>query len=215
MTVVPIRSSYAAVFASALRGEPCHVVGLTGDPQVLPVADWTRPVDGADLAVLAHCRGETLDVGCGPGRMTRALAEHGHAVLGIDVVPEAVRMTRRRGAAALVRDVFASVPGEGRWHTVLLADGNIGIGGDPRALLGRVRSLLAPGGRVVVDLAPPGAGLRTRSLRLQTSALRCRPFPWSVVGADVIGTVAVGAGLSVRGLHSHGDRWFAVLEKTR
>jgi SAM-dependent methyltransferase len=215
MTVVPIRSSYAAVFEAALRGERCHVVGLGSDPQVLPVADWTRPVDAADLALLAHCRGETLDVGCGPGRMTRALAERGHAVLGIDVVPEAVRMTRRRGAAAIVRNVFDPIPGEGRWHSVLLADGNIGIGGDPRALLNRVRGLLAPGGRVVVDLAPPGTGLRTRSLRLQTAVLRCRPFPWSVVGADAIGTLAVGAGLSVVGLHSHGDRWFSVLEKSR
>jgi SAM-dependent methyltransferase len=215
MTAVPIRSSYATVFSSALRGEPCDVVGLTGEPQVLPVADWTRPVDAADLALLALCRGETLDVGCGPGRMTRALAERGHAALGIDVVPEAVRMTRRRGAAAIVRDVFEPLPGEGRWHTVLLADGNIGIGGDPRSLLSRVRGLLAPGGRVVTDLAPPGAGVLTRSLRLQTSVLQCRPFPWSVVGADAIGTLAVGAGLSVLGLHSYGDRWFAVLEKTR
>jgi SAM-dependent methyltransferase len=215
MTVVPIRSSYAEVFSSALRGELCHVVGLAGDLQVLPVADWTRQVDAADLALLAECRGETLDVGCGPGRMARALAERGHAVLGIDVVPEAVRMTRRRGAAAIVRDVFEQVPGEGRWHTVLLADGNIGIGGDPRALLSRARALLAPKGRIVVDLAPPGTGLRHRSLRLQTALLQSRPFPWTLVGADAIGTLAVGAGLSVCALHSFDDRWFAVLEKSR
>jgi SAM-dependent methyltransferase len=215
MTVVPIRSSYSAVFSSALRGDPCHVVGLGGEPQALPVADWTRPVDAGDLALLARCAGATLDVGCGPGRMTRALAERGHAVLGIDVVPEAVRMTRRRGGVAIVRDVFDPLPGEGRWHSALLADGNIGIGGDPRALLARLRELLTPGGRIVTDLAPPGAGVRTRSLRLQTAALECRPFPWSVVGADAIGTLALGAGLSVLGLHSHGDRWFAVLEKTR
>jgi SAM-dependent methyltransferase len=213
MQVVPLHSSYAAVFASALRGDPCEVLGLDVRPHVLPVAEWTRPVDAGDLALLSHCVGETLDVGCGPGRMTRALAERGHAVLGIDVVPEAIRMTRERGGVAIVRDVFQSVPGEGRWATALLADGNIGIGGDPRALLGRLRSLLAPGGRVVVDLAEPGAGVRTRSVRLQTPTLRSRPFAWSVVGADAIGVLAIGAGLSVLGLHAHGDRWFAVLEK--
>ena len=41
----------------------------------------------------------------------------------------------RRGGAALRRDVFAPLPGEGRWYTALLADGNVGIGGDPVALL--------------------------------------------------------------------------------
>lgn len=213
MTVVPLSSSYAAVFSSALRGAPCDVVGLGAESQPLPVAEWTRPVDAADRALLAECRGETLDIGCGPGRMTRALAERGHAVLGIDVVPEAIRLSRERGALAILRNVFDSVPGEGRWSTALLADGNIGIGGDPHVLLARVSALLAPGGRVVVDLAAPGTGIRTRAVRLETAKLRSRTFPWSVVGADAIGALAVSAGLSVLALNSYGDRWFAVLDK--
>lgn len=81
--------------------------------------------------MLAHCVGTTLDIGCGPGRMSQALAARGACVLGIDVVPEAVTLTRARGASALVCDVFAPVLGEGRWDTALLADGNIGIGGGP------------------------------------------------------------------------------------
>lgn len=213
MQVVPLRSSYATVFASALRGDPCEVVGLGAEPHQLPVSEWTRPVDAGDLALLAQCRGETLDIGCGPGRMTRALAERGHAVLGIDVVPEAIRMTRERGAVAILRDVFESVPGEGRWSTALLADGNIGIGGDPRALLARVRALLVLGGRVVVDLAAPGVGVRTSAVRLRTPLLQSRPFRWSVVGADAVGSIAISVGLMVLGVHVHGDRWFAVLEK--
>ena len=68
-------------------------------------------------------------------------------------------MTRERGVPALRRDVFDRVPGEGRWHTVLLADGNIGIGGDPVRLLQRVRTLLATGGRVVVELGAPGTAV--------------------------------------------------------
>jgi SAM-dependent methyltransferase len=215
MQVVPITDSYTEVFTSALRGDACHVVGLTGDPVPLPVGEWTRQVDGGDAALLAHCRGATLDIGCGPGRMARALAERGHTVLGIDVVPEAVRMTRERGAIAIVRDVFETVPGEGRWRTALLADGNIGIGGDPRALLTRVHDLLVPGGRAVVDLAAPGTGVRTRSVRLHTAVLRSRSFRWSVVGADSVGALAVAAGLSVLRLEQHGDRWFGVLEKGR
>jgi SAM-dependent methyltransferase len=211
MPATTVRAPYAALYAAALHGEPCEVVGLHRHPRALPVGDWTGPVDASDLALLAECRGETLDIGCGPGRMTRALAERGHAVLGIDVVPEAVALTRERGGAAIVRDVFDIVPAEGRWRTALLADGNIGIGGDPRALLVRVRALLAPGGRVVADLAPPGTGTRTRRIRLQTTELTSRSFPWAVVGADAIGRLAVAAGLRVSGLHVHGDRWYSVL----
>jgi len=215
MHVLPLPSSYAAVFAAALRGDPCEVVGLAPEPRRLPVDDWSRPVDKSDLALIADCRGETLDVGCGPGRMTRALAERGHAVLGIDVVPEAVRLTRRRGGPALLRDVFEPVPGEGRWATVLLADGNVGIGGDPHALLLLVPALLAPGGRVVVDVAAPGTGVVTRQVRLQTATMHSRPFPWTVVGADALGAVALGAGLVTTAVRRLGDRWFAVLEKRR
>ena len=111
--------------------------------------------------------------------------------------------------------VFHTLPGEGRWETALLADGNIGIGGDPRALLDRVARILAAGGRVVADLAPAGAGLHTRSVRLRTPTLQSAPFRWAIVGADAIGSLAVATGFQVLGLHRRGARWFAVLEKSR
>ena len=206
---------YAEVYTRAMRGDPCHVLGLVPGSWPLQVAEWAREVDRSDLTVLAHCRGTTLDIGCGPGRMTRALAELGHHALGIDVVPEAVAMARLGGGLAIVRDVFDHLPGEGEWETALLADGNIGIGGDPRALLDRVARILAAGGRVVVDLAPAGAGLHTRSVRLRTPTLQSAPFRWAIVGADAIGSLAVATGFLVLGLHRRGARWFAVLEKSR
>jgi len=211
MTAAP--ASIADVFSSALRGEACHIVGLEPVPVRLPVATWSSRADTDDVALLAHCVGPTLDIGCGPGRMTQHLAELGHPVLGIDVVAEAVAQTRARGVAALQRDVFDPLPGESQWGTALLADGNIGIGGDPRALLTRAGTLVRPGGLVVVDLAAPGAGVRTRTVRIQTRLRRSRPFPWSVVGADAIGAVSTGTGLVVLGLHRQDDRWFAVLTK--
>jgi len=212
-TVTGPGEPFVEVFASALRGVPCDVVGLGPDPSPLPVAHWARDADASDRAVLAHCAGPTLDIGCGPGRMSADLATLGRSVLGIDVVAEAVAQARARGVAALLRDVFSPLPGEGRWATVLLADGNIGIGGNPVRLLRRVHVLLGPHGRAVVDLAPYGLGLRTTTVHLRTARHRSRPFDWSVVGADAVGVVADAAGFVVLGIHEYAGRWFAVLGK--
>ena len=208
---------FTSVFSRALRGDACRVVGLDGGPSDLPMGEWTREADPDDLLLLGHCEGPTLDIGCGPGRMAAALARLGHAVLGIDVVPEAVEQTRRRGASALQRDLFDTLPGEGRWETALLADGNVGIGGDPATLLARTRDLVLGHGRVVVELAAPGVAMSTRWISLETGEVRSRPFLWSVVGVDDIHDVAREAGLVVRscGVLGASARWVAVLVAAR
>lgn len=208
-------AGFAEVFAQALRGHPCHVLDLdSGEPvQLLPVADWTRAADEHDEALLRLCEGPTLDIGCGPGRLAERLGQLGHLALGIDIVPEAVSQTVERGAAALRRSVFDALPGEGRWRTALLADGNIGIGGDPGALLRRVREVLDPRGRVVVELAPPGSGLRRTRALLTCAGRRTRPFDWAVVGLDVAPGLAQEVGMRLTATSTAGDRWFAVLEE--
>lgn len=208
-----IDRSFTEVFASALHGSPTVVVGLGDEPMALPVDLWTRTADDHDRALVALCDGPTLDIGCGPGRMTEALGDAGHLALGIDVVDAAVSLTRRRGASALCRDVFERVPGEGRWHTALLADGNIGIGGDPVRLLRRVRSLLAPGGRIVVELTGPRGGLVRGWAVLESSGHRSRPFRWATLGLDALTLTAAQADLFVHGVHRIGDRWAAVLSE--
>jgi len=205
--------SFSHVFAQALRGTPCHVVGLAPVPAALPVGDWVRSADAADHAMLAHCVGATIDIGCGPGRLSAALADLGHVVLGVDVVQEAVDQTRARGVSALQRDVYHPIPGEGRWRTALLADGNVGIGGDPLKLISRARQLLDPRGRIVVELAPPGVPSSTSWASLECGGSRSRPFRWSVVGVDDIAALATEAALSVLVLESHADRWFGVLQE--
>ncbi len=210
-------TTFTAVFERALRGQVCHMVEVDGydEPRPLPVSDWLGPADAADDVLLGQCVGPTLDIGCGPGRLSLRLAELGRVVLGIDVVPEAVRQTVGRGASALRRNVFDTLPGEGRWRTALLADGNIGIGGDPVTLLCRVRELLDRRGRVVVDVAPPGVEQRTTWAVLTCGAERSRPFRWSVVGVDAIDGLAAEAGLLVRAVHRADQRWCTVLEKFR
>ncbi len=207
--------SFTELFTHALRGIPCSVVGLADVPQVLPVRSWRDRADASDHALLDHCVGRTLDIGCGPGRLAEALAERGHHVLGIDVVREAVGQTRERGVSALRRDVFDRLPDEGRWQTALLADGNVGIGGDPEVLLGRVRELLGDDGRAVVDLQRPGVPRSTAWAALESAGVRSRPFRWSVVGVDDIDAVATAAGFGRVDLHRTHARWCAVLRSRR
>ena len=215
MTVTTATVPVARVFASALRGRPCVFLDADGVRAPLPIEAWLRDADPVDEEFLALCDGPTVDIGCGPGRMAQALARTGRPVLGIDVVPEAVRLSLGRGVTALLRDVFDPIPGEGRWGSALLADGNIGIGGDPVALLERMRQLVAPAGRVVVELAPPGTGVRTRHVRLETEIGRSEPFAWTLVGTDAICAVAAASGLEVVSHHRFGDRFGAVLVVAR
>ncbi len=206
------RASFSEVFAEALRGRPCSVAGLGDRPEELPVSRWRREADPDDLELLGHCDGHTLDLGCGPGRLTAALASLGHVTLGIDVVGEAVDQTHARGASALRRDVFDRLPGEGRWHTVLLADGNVGIGGDPLALLRRARRLLVASGRAVVELAGPGVPPTSSWAVLECDGVRSAPFRWATVGTDDIGELATASGFGRADVHRVGERrWCAVL----
>ncbi len=206
-------SSFSDVFARALLGEPTTVVGLSDTPRVLPVSAWTRPANEADHEILGLCQGPSIDIGCGPGRLTGALSDLGHLALGIDVVEQAVALTRERGATALNRDVFDDLPGEGRWQTALLADGNIGIGGDPVALLGRVREVVALHGQIVVELAAPGIPRSSGWASLEGEAHRSRPFRWAVVGVDDAHALAQAVGLVVEGVHQIEDRWVVVMRQ--
>jgi len=107
------------------------------------------------------------------------------------------------------------VPGTGRWMTVLLADGNIGIGGDPIALLRRVRELLTPLGQALVEVQPPGTAQRSEQVRLRHGSQTSAWFPWAYVGADQIAELAVEAGLSAAETWSAHGRWFSVLRPLR
>ena len=135
------------MFDQALQGRPSWLDLPGTAPRELSVARWQADADGGDSVLLDACTGPTLDVGCGPGRLVAALLGRRQIqALGVDVSPVAIRRTTERGGIAIRRDVFDLLPGEGRWQHVLLADGNIGIGGDPAALLRRVRQLLSPAG---------------------------------------------------------------------
>jgi SAM-dependent methyltransferase len=168
-------------------------------------------VTPAEHRLLERVDGPVLDVGCGPARHALRLAESGVVTLGIDISLPALAVARERGAPVLHRSIFEHVPGHGRWGTALLLDGNIGIGGDPAALLRRAAELLAPSGRALVELEPPGSPLRQEQVRLCHAGRASAWFPWAFVGADHIEGVARDAGLGEVETWTVEGRWFASL----
>jgi SAM-dependent methyltransferase len=160
----------------------------------LDVERWRAEVDRAEAALLRSVPEPVLDIGCGPGRAVLAVSAEGRVALGIDPAPAAVAEAARRGASVLQRSVFGPLPGEGRWGSALLLDGNLGIGGDPVSLLPRVGELLRPDGIVVAELAPSG-GRRHLVVRLRIGEVVGPRFPWATVDAATWHGTAGAAGL--------------------
>jgi SAM-dependent methyltransferase len=208
MTVIDVVDAFDAAFV----GRSCELVRSDGSVVPLPVGQWAAEPDAADRRLLIdRCTGPTLDIGCGPGRLTAALGARGVLAMGIDVSGVAVLSTQVRGAAALRRDVFDDVPAAGRWQHALLSDGNVGIGADPVRLLRRVGQLLGPGGTAIVEVARPGVGVHREQIRLRVGGQVSSEFGWAWVGADAIGSVAGAAGLRMIDVASHDGRWVTLL----
>jgi hypothetical protein len=96
------------------------------------------------------------------------------------------------------------MPDSGAWERVLLADGNIGIGGDPVRILRRARQLLHSTGLVVAEIDSRHSGISTRFQRWETHHHVGRWFPWSHVGSDAVEALASSSGLIV---HTMVERW--------
>jgi SAM-dependent methyltransferase len=211
---VPVMRSALEVYGRALAaGSGLGMLGPSGALSAVPVDCWTSEEVPGDAGLLGRCRGPVLDVGCGPGRLAAALLARGVPALGVDIAPTAVEMARARGAAALIRSVYERLPGEGRWSTVLLADGNVGIGGDPHRLLSRIRELLAPTGALLVEVGRPGSPTGAVRLRLQDDLGTSEEFPWSCLAVEDVASVAIGAGLEPRELWEEAGRWFAAVRR--
>jgi glycosyltransferase A (GT-A) superfamily protein (DUF2064 family) len=199
------------LFDVALDGAPCVVHGGADGPDVAPTDKWRGTCDSVDSLVLDRCYGATLDVGCGPGRLAGKLASRGLPCLGVDLAAGTVTRAQARGADAVRRDVFSPLPGEGSWETVLLADGNIGIGGDPARLLRRAHSLLRPNGRVLVEVARPGTELRVQRLELEVAGQLSQSFRWATLGPEALADIAQTVSLRLLAVVTRGDRWYAEL----
>jgi len=178
----------------------------------MDVARWNGAADSVDLRLLASVLGPVLDVGCGPGRMVQAALELGLNALGIDVSPVAVDILRQNGLPVFHGSIFDPIPNEGTWQTVLLVDGNVGIGGDVDAMLVRCGELLSPTGELVIELHPDDHRDRTYIGRLvDPNGGASETFPWAEIGLHGMVMRAARTGFDLRQAWSEDDRSFCRL----
>lgn len=218
VALVAFGSGGAEPYARALRCED-DVLYLRdagsshGAPSFsMDVSRWSDAADATDLSLLVGARGAVLDIGCGPGRMVKAAADRGLPALGIDVSQAAIEIATAAGLNVLHRSVFEPLPCEGGWDLALLIDGNIGIGGDPRALLARTRELLRPTGEAIVEVHPD----RERDRAFEGTVIDIRGhqsanFPWAEIGRDALESKARYAGLALVHAWEAGARSFCRL----
>jgi SAM-dependent methyltransferase len=203
------------------RSRRLQVVRSDGGSTTLPTQRWCGAPTAVDELLLSSLSSPVLDIGCGPGRLTAALHARGMAVLGIDVSTAAVECTRRAGGPALKRSIFDPLPKEGSWSSAVLADGNIGIGGDPGRLLSRIASLLRPGGSAHVEIEPWGAHDGTvEYVRLRLAGRPTgKAFRWARVSGAGINRVLPGTGLRLMSCWTAAEvdgesRSFATLQRS-
>jgi SAM-dependent methyltransferase len=98
---------------------------------------------------------DVLELGCGAGAMTRAMAEIGCKVVGVEMDPVAAEHARPHADQVVVGDLvtldLAAELGEGRFDVLVFGDVLEHLP-DPLAALRKLRPLLRPGGHIVVSV---------------------------------------------------------------
>ena len=109
------------------------------------------------VELLAPRPGERiLDLGCGPGQLTKKIAESGAEVVGLDASPEMIGQARQNypelrfilqdGATMQFENEFDAVFSNAALHWML----------DPDAVVRGVARALRPGGRFVLEMGGKG-----------------------------------------------------------
>lgn len=155
-------------------------------------------------AALAHCflapGALVADVGCGRGASLALLTRRGLAPIGVDPSPHLLAEARRHDhKAALVQATAEAVPFRASTFAAVLCECVLSITRDPRAALGEMRRVLAPGGFLVLtDLYlrdPPGA--------FAARAPRTAGCAAGAVARDVVEERLRAAGFFVRVFEDH------------
>ncbi len=146
------------------RGEPADYIIERDDgrvheynmgPYFSPYDEWPE----FERKAVLEARGRVLDVGVGAGRVALWLQENGREVVGIDISPLALDVSRLRGVRDLrLMDVRELDFTDGFFDTVLMLGNNLGIGGNveqTRRILERLRRITADDGIVIAGTRDP------------------------------------------------------------
>jgi SAM-dependent methyltransferase len=113
------------------------------------------------LEMALAARGPILELGCGTGRVTIPLAQHGLDITGLDVAPTMLALARAKSAGLPIEWVQADVRSFRlrRRFSLIFESGGVFMHmltrTDQQAFLARVREHLAPGGRFIVAVLFP------------------------------------------------------------
>jgi SAM-dependent methyltransferase len=104
-------------------------------------------------------RGRVLDIGCGASRVALHLQARGHEVVGIDISPGAVSISKDRGARIVRRMSLEALDDRlGPFDTVTMLGNNFGLIGTPQRaprLLRKISRVMTSQGRIVAGCLDP------------------------------------------------------------
>lgn len=108
---------------------------------------------------LLETRGKVLDIGLGAGRHALWVQEQGYEVVGIDISPLAVEVSKLRGVKdCMVMDMRNLDFPDEHFDTVLMLGANIGIGGDvhiTQQILKGIHRITKPDGIIIGSTRDP------------------------------------------------------------
>jgi SAM-dependent methyltransferase len=160
------------------------------------------PYDGFVLSRIPPACRRLLEVGCGAGRLARALAARGIEVTGIDASPEMIALARRRSAGAarlhfVCGDLMTHPLEPGSFDAVLAVATLHHL--PAQQALERIEPLLRPGGVLVIHDLRSFSGLGDRLWSGIGAMLRGEAWGW------VRGHLHAGHALR-EAWHDHGSR---------
>jgi SAM-dependent methyltransferase len=179
-----------------------------------------------------------LDVGCGAGRVALHLQERGHDVVGIDLSPLAIEVSRRLGVKDARELAVTHVSRElGQFDTFVMFGNNFGLMGSRRRapwLLRRFRSISNEGAQILAESVNPyktdnpvhlafhernrkrgrmGGQLR---IRIRHETYSTPWFDYLLASPEEMAELAEGTGWELRRVIDEGEHvYVGVLERVR
>lgn len=132
-----------------------YVDELNGREYFTEYEEWPKH----EREAILEARGRALDVGLGAGRHALWLPERGHEVVGIDLSPLAIEVSRARGVRdCRVMDARRLDFPNGHFDTAIMFGNNLGIAGDvpeTRRMLEGLHRVIKDDGIIIASTRDP------------------------------------------------------------